>query len=235
MQTEQTHNVDTEELAKFSKLANEWWDTEGPFKTLHDINPVRLDFIKQHCHLAGKKVIDVGCGGGILTEGLAQAGAVATGIDLAEDLLSVAKTHQQQSDLAIDYQHISAETIASQSAGQFDVVCCLEMLEHVPDPASIVRACQQLVKKDGYVFFSTLNRHPKAYLFAILGAEYCLGLLPKGTHDYQQFIRPSELTSWTRQAGLETVSLKGMQYNPLNRKASLCEDVSINYLLCCRN
>ncbi|MDO9635619.1 MAG: bifunctional 2-polyprenyl-6-hydroxyphenol methylase/3-demethylubiquinol 3-O-methyltransferase UbiG, partial [Thiobacillus sp.] len=195
-------NVDAAEIAKFSELAHRWWDPNSEFKPLHEINPLRLKWIDQQASLAGKKVLDVGCGGGILAEAMAGAGAQVSGIDLSEKALKVARLHLYESGHSVDYQLVSAEDYADQHAGEFDVVTCMEMLEHVPDPASVVAACSRLVKPGGWVFFSTLNRNAKSYLFAIVGAEYILKLLPRGTHDYRQFIRPSELAAWLRSAGL---------------------------------
>lgn len=228
-------NVDTSEIAKFEALADRWWDPDGEFKPLHEINPLRLDFIDARTGLAGRKVIDVGCGGGILSESMAHRGADVTGIDLGEAPLAVARQHAEQAGVEVDYQRVSVEEMAAQYAGEFDVVTCLEMLEHVPDPASVVRACRQLVKPGGQVFFSTINRNPKAYALAIIGAEYVMGMLPKGTHDYSRFIRPSELASWCRAAGLEVCEQTGMTYNPLTRRFRLSpRDVSVNYLMHCR-
>jgi len=227
-------NVDPNEVAKFEALATSWWDTEGESKPLHDINPLRLGFIETKCDLKDKKVIDVGCGGGILSEALAKSGSHVTGIDMGEMPLNIAKLHALDTELNIDYQQITAEQKAEQSASEFDVVTCMEMLEHVPDPISIIRACSQLVKPGGDIFFSTLNRHPKAYLFAVLGAEYLMKMLPKGTHDYQRFIRPSEMASWCREAGLEVCDITGLNYNPLSQAYSLGDDVKVNYLMHCQ-
>ncbi|WP_286876057.1 bifunctional 2-polyprenyl-6-hydroxyphenol methylase/3-demethylubiquinol 3-O-methyltransferase UbiG [Marinimicrobium sp. UBA4509] len=225
-------NVDAAEVAKFEALASRWWDRESEFKPLHDINPLRANFIDEHSPVAGRKVLDVGCGGGILSEALAQRGAEVTGIDMGEAPLGVARLHAQESGLTIDYRQITAEALAEQDAGQYDIVTCLEMLEHVPDPASVIRACATLVKPGGHVYFSTINRNPKAYVFAIVGAEYLLKLLPKGTHDYRKFIRPSELSRWMRAASLELKTLTGMTYNPLTKTYKLDpNDVSVNYLL----
>jgi 2-polyprenyl-6-hydroxyphenyl methylase/3-demethylubiquinone-9 3-methyltransferase len=230
-----THtNVDPNEVAKFEALANGWWDPEGESKPLHEINPLRLDYIKTKCSLNNKQVIDVGCGGGILSEALAKNDALVTGIDMGEMPLNVARLHGLEAGLSIDYQQITAEQKAQQSSNEFDIVTCMEMLEHVPDPVSVIRACAQLVKPGGDVFFSTLNRHPKAYLFAVVGAEYLLKMLPKGTHDYKRFIRPSEMASWCRQAGLEVSHITGLSYNPLTKNYSLGDDVKVNYLMHCR-
>lgn len=225
-------NVDAAEVAKFEALASRWWDRNSEFKPLHDINPLRANFIDEHSPVAGRKVLDVGCGGGILSEALAQRGAHVTGIDMGEAPLGVARLHARESGLTIDYRQTTAEALAEQEAGQYDIVTCLEMLEHVPDPASVIAACATLVKPGGHVYFSTINRNPKAYVFAIVGAEYVLKLLPKGTHDYRKFIRPSELSRWMRAAGLELKTLTGMTYNPLTRTYKLDpNDVSVNYLL----
>jgi 2-polyprenyl-6-hydroxyphenyl methylase/3-demethylubiquinone-9 3-methyltransferase len=229
------HNADPAEIAKFEALASRWWDPQSEFKPLHEINPLRLDYIEAHCGgLAGKTVIDVGCGGGILAESMAAVGATVTGIDMGEAPLKVARLHGLESGIEVDYQHSTAEAFASQHPGAFDIVTCMEMLEHVPDPASVVRACAQLVKPGGTVFFSTINRNPKAYLFAIVGAEYLLHLLPRGTHDYARFIRPSELESWVRHAGLTLRDLTGIHYNPLSRHYALGRDLDVNYLGACR-
>lgn len=224
-------NVDEQELGKFSALAHKWWDTNSEFKPLHDINPLRLNYIDQHALLAGKTVLDVGCGGGILSESMAVRGAHVTGIDLGEKALGVARLHQLESNVAVDYRCIAVEELAVQQAGTYDVVTCMEMLEHVPDPQSVVAACANLVKPGGQVFFSTLNRNPKSYLFAILGAEYVLNLLPKGTHEYEKFIKPSELSRWCRNAGLEVQEMIGMSYNPLTRTYALNQDISVNYII----
>ncbi len=224
-------NMDPNEIAKFEALASRWWDPNSEFKPLHDINPLRLDYIDQRVGLAGKKVLDVGCGGGILSESMATRGAEVTGIDLGEAPLSVAELHLLESEASVSYRKISAEDLAAEAPESFDAVTCMEMLEHVPDPSSIIKACAQLVKPGGHVFFSTLNRNPKSFLFAIVGAEYVLRLLPKGTHEYAKFIRPSELDHWARQAGLETEDVTGMTYNPLTRTYALGRDISVNYLV----
>jgi 2-polyprenyl-6-hydroxyphenyl methylase/3-demethylubiquinone-9 3-methyltransferase len=225
-------NVDQAELDKFSALASRWWDPESEFKPLHAINPLRLNWIQQHTGpLAGKRVVDVGCGGGILSESMARAGATVTGIDLAEKSLKIAKLHGLESGVKVDYRTVSAEQLAAEQAGQFDVVTCMEMLEHVPDPASIIQACSQLAKPGGWVFFSTLNRNPKSFLFAIIGAEYLLRLLPRGTHSYEHFIKPSELAASARRAGLQVADLGGMEYNPVTDTYKLSRDTSVNYLV----
>jgi 2-polyprenyl-6-hydroxyphenyl methylase/3-demethylubiquinone-9 3-methyltransferase len=225
------HNADPAEIAKFEALASRWWDPQSEFKPLHEINPLRLDYIDRLAGgIAGKKVIDVGCGGGILAESMAEIGAEVTGIDMGEAPLSVAKLHGLESGITVDYQRITAEAMAAQHPAAFDVVTCMEMLEHVPDPASVITACAKLVKPGGSVFFSTINRNPKSYLFAVVGAEYVLKMLPKGTHDYSKFIRPSELESWARHAGLTFKDLTGMSYNPFNQQYSLGRDLDVNYL-----
>lgn len=227
---EKSTNADPWEIAKFEQLAHSWWDRKGKFKPLHDINPLRLEYIRNCCTLAGKRVLDVGCGGGILAEDLTRLGAKVTGIDLGKAPLTIARLHALESGLEIDYQQISVEQLAETKAGFFDVVTSLEMLEHVPDPASIITACAQLLKPGGKAFFSTLNRTLKAYLFAIIGAEYTLRLLPKGTHDYRRFIRPAELETWCRAAGLRLQHLTGLHYNPLTQHYWLGNDINVNYL-----
>ncbi|HEY0561968.1 MAG TPA: bifunctional 2-polyprenyl-6-hydroxyphenol methylase/3-demethylubiquinol 3-O-methyltransferase UbiG [Methylophilus sp.] len=224
-------NFETAELNKFSELAHKWWDKNSEFKPLHDINPLRLNYIDQAVSLAGKLVLDVGCGGGILSESMAVKGAQVTGIDLGEKALNVAKLHSLETGVAVDYRLISVEDLAQQQPASYDVVTCLEMLEHVPDPASIIRACAQLVKPGGHLFFSTLNRNPKSYLFAVIGAEYVLNMLPRGTHDYAKFIKPSELAGFMRNANLDLVGQIGMSYNPLTKHYWLDSDVSVNYLM----
>jgi 2-polyprenyl-6-hydroxyphenyl methylase / 3-demethylubiquinone-9 3-methyltransferase len=224
-------NADPAELDKFGELAHRWWDANSEFKPLHEINPLRLDWIDDAIGLSGKRILDVGCGGGLLSEGMAVRGAEVTGIDLSEKPLGVAKLHLLESGQKVDYRKISVEQLADEMPGAFDAVTCLEMLEHVPDPASIVAACARLVKPDGQVFFSTINRNPKAYLFAVIGAEYLLQMLPKGTHDFARFIKPSELTRWCKQAGLEPDELIGMSYNPLTKRYALGSDTSVNYLV----
>ncbi len=229
-----TDNTDPAEIAKFEALASRWWDPQSEFKPLHEINPLRLDYLDRHCGgLAGKTVIDIGCGGGILAESMVEKGATVTGIDMGEAPLSVAKLHGLESGISVDYQRATAEHMAEQQPEKFDVVTCMELLEHVPDPASVIQACARLVKPGGTVFFSTINRNPKSYLFAIIGAEYLLRLLPKGTHDYAKFIRPSEMESWARHAGLKMCDLTGMSYNPLTQHYSLGRDLGVNYLAYC--
>lgn len=224
-------NADSAELAKFSALAHRWWDPESEFKPLHDINPLRLDWIEQSVGLAGKRVVDVGCGGGLLSEGMAHKGANVTGIDLSDKAIGVAKLHLLESGEKVEYRKISAEDIAEESPETYDVVTCLELLEHVPDPASTIAACAKLAKPGGAVFFSTINRNPKAYLLAVVGAEYVLNMLPKGTHDYAKFIKPSEMTRWTKASGLEPQQLIGMHYNPLTKTYRLGGNSDVNYLL----
>ncbi|WP_313622424.1 bifunctional 2-polyprenyl-6-hydroxyphenol methylase/3-demethylubiquinol 3-O-methyltransferase UbiG [Achromobacter sp.] len=228
-------NADQAEIDKFSALASRWWDPESEFKPLHAINPLRLEWI-QECagSLAGRKVLDVGCGGGILSEAMARTGAEVTGIDLADKSLKIARLHGLESGVKVEYRKVPVEELAAEQPGQYDVVTCMEMLEHVPDPASIVRACSTLVKPGGWVFFSTLNRNPKSFLFAIIGAEYVLRLLPRGTHTYDQFIKPSELTAAARGAALEPISMRGMEYNPITQIYSLSSDTSVNYLMATR-
>lgn len=228
------HNVDNSEIAKFEELAHRWWDPHSEFKPLHDINPLRLGYIQQHSQgLEGKKIVDIGCGGGILSESMAAQGAIVTGIDMGETPLSVAKLHLLETGLSVDYRKITAEALAGEMPAAFDVVTCMEMLEHVPDPASVIKACMQLVRPGGHVFFSTINRNPKSYLFAIVGAEYLLRMLPKGTHDYAKFITPAELANWIRQAGLQLDDLTGMTYHPFTRVYRLGNDVDVNYVMAC--
>lgn len=225
-------NVDPAELAKFSELAHRWWDPESEFRPLHQINPLRLDWIQATVPLAGKKVLDVGCGGGILADAMARRGADVLGIDLADKSLKVAQLHALEANTPnISYRQISTEDLANEQSGQFDVVTCMEMLEHVPNPGSIVEACARLVKPGGWVFFSTLNRNPKSFLFAIVGAEYVLQLLPKGTHEYAKMIRPSELATWCRSSGLDIRQTRGMEYNPFTQRYWMSQDTSVNYLL----
>ncbi len=227
------HNVDQSEIAKFEALASRWWDPTSEFKPLHDINPLRLNYIDERAPLAGKKVLDVGCGGGLLSEGMALRGARVTGIDMGEAPLSVAKLHGLESGVKVDYRQTTIEALAEDpdQAGSYDVVTCLEMLEHVPDPASVLQACARMLKPDGAIFVSTINRNPKSFLFAIVGAEYVLKLLPKGTHEWRKFIRPSEMADYLRQAGLVVRELTGMTYNPITRHYRLGRDVDVNYLM----
>lgn len=232
--TETTANFDPQEIAKFEALASRWWDPQSEFKPLHDINPLRLEYIDRRAGLNGKKVIDIGCGGGILAESMAAKGAQVTGIDMGEAPLAVARLHLLESGVSVDYQKITAEEYATANAASLDVVTCMEMLEHVPDPASTIAACAKLAKPGANVFFSTINRNPKAFLFAIVGAEYVLNMLPKGTHEYKKFIRPSELEAWCRQAGLKVREITGMTYNPLSKRYSLGGDVNVNYLVHCQ-
>jgi len=227
-----TTNVDPAELAKFSELAHRWWDVNSEFRPLHQINPLRLDWIQTLAPLMGKQVLDVGCGGGILSDAMARAGAHVTGIDLATKSLKVAQLHALETQTPnVSYREVSAEALAAEKPASFDVVTCMEMLEHVPDPASVVRACATLVKPGGWVFFSTLNRNPQSFLFAIVGAEYVLNLLPKGTHEYAKFIRPSELAGFCREAGLQTQASRGLQYNPLTQRYWLDANTRVNYML----
>jgi 2-polyprenyl-6-hydroxyphenyl methylase/3-demethylubiquinone-9 3-methyltransferase len=229
--TETTVNADPAELAKFSDLAHRWWDPESEFRPLHQINPLRLDWIQSQVPLAGKLVLDVGCGGGILADAMARKGAQVLGIDLSTKALKVAQLHALEAHTAgVDYREVSVEALAAEQPGSFDAVTCMEMLEHVPDPASVVRACSTLVKPGGWVFFSTINRNPKSFLFAIVGAEYLLNLLPRGTHEYMKFIRPSELAGYCRGAGLQLDHTRGMEYNPLTRRYWMSTDTSVNYL-----
>jgi len=227
-------NADPVEIEKFSQLAHKWWDPQSEFKPLHEINPLRLNYIDRFADLADKTVLDVGCGGGILSESMAGLKANVTGIDLSDKALQVAKLHLLESGKQVNYRKIAVEAMAAEQPGQFDVVTCMEMLEHVPDPASVIAACAKLVKPDGWVFFSTLNRNPKSYLFAVLGAEYVLNLLPRGTHDYAKFIKPSELAQSCRHAGLNVTDLIGLSYNPLSKIYALGKDTDINYMVACR-
>lgn len=224
-------NTDRREISKFDALASRWWDPQGEFRTLHQINPLRLDYIERRAGLKNRKVLDIGCGGGLLAEAMAARSAAVTGIDMAEEPLAVARMHLHESGLQVDYRKTSAEALAAEAPAHFDVITCMEMLEHVPDPESIVRACAILVKPGGQVFFSTLNRKPKAFLFAILAAEYALQLVPRGTHEYAKFIRPSELDQWARRAGLELLGSAGLHYNPLTRVYHLGGDLDVNYFL----
>lgn len=228
-------NADPQELAKFSDLAHKWWDPESEFRPLHQINPLRLDWIDQFAAISGKNVVDVGCGGGILAESMARRGANVLGVDLADKPLKVAQLHAMEGGVAnLEYRSIAAEDLAAEQPAAFDVVTCMEMLEHVPDPSSIIRACASMARPGGWVFFSTLNRNPKSFLFAIVGAEYLLKLLPQGTHEFSRFIRPAELARWIREAGLELVQFKGLEYNPLTRRYWLSGDTSVNYMVACR-
>ncbi len=225
-------NVDPQEIAKFEALAARWWDRESEFKPLHDINPLRANFIDRHSPVADKRLVDVGCGGGILAEAMALRGAAVTGIDMGEAPLAVARLHRDETGVDIDYRHCTAEVLAEDLPEQFDVVCCLEMLEHVPDPGSVIAACSDLARPGGNLYFSTINRNPKAFLFAIVGAEHVLNLLPAGTHEYAKFIRPSELAGWIRDAGLQLREMTGLVYNPLTRRYRLNpRDVSVNYMV----
>jgi 2-polyprenyl-6-hydroxyphenyl methylase/3-demethylubiquinone-9 3-methyltransferase len=228
-------NADPQELAKFSELAHRWWDPESEFRPLHQINPLRLEWIDQRVRLDGKRAVDVGCGGGILADAMARRGAKVLGIDLAGKALKVAMLHAMEAGTPnVEYREVATETLAAEQPGTFDVVTCMEMLEHVPDPAAIVKACAALAKPGGWLFFSTLNRNPKSFLFAIVGAEYVLKLLPKGTHEYAKFIRPSELARWARAAGLDLVDTRGLEYNPITRRYWLSGDTSVNYMVACR-
>ncbi len=226
-------NVDQAEIKKFEDLASRWWDPESEFKPLHEINPLRLEYINKMIALEGKTVLDVGCGGGILAESMAAKGAVVTGLDMGEAPLKVAELHLLESGLEVDYIRLPVEQLAKQKPASFDVVTCMEMLEHVPDPSSVIHACATLVKPGGHVFFSTLNRNPKSYMFAIVGAEYLLKLLPKGTHDFSKFIRPSEMGGWIREADLELQDMIGLVYNPITKVYKLGSDISVNYMMGC--
>lgn len=227
-------NIDQAELNKFGDIAHKWWDAEGEFKPLHDMNPLRADYIERHAGLAGKRVLDIGCGGGILAEAMAVRGAEVIGLDMVASSLEVARLHSLESGVKVEYVETTAEDYAQQQAASFDVVTCLEMLEHVPDPASVVRACAALVKPGGHVFFSTINRNPKSFAMAIIGAEYVLNLLPRGTHHYEKFIRPSELSSWARAERLELGDLSGIRFNPFNKRFSLEDNVDVNYIMHCQ-
>ncbi|KNZ32982.1 MAG: 3-demethylubiquinone-9 3-methyltransferase [Methylibium sp. NZG] len=230
-----TINADPQELAKFSDLAHRWWDPESEFRPLHQINPLRLDWIDAHARLSGKRVLDVGCGGGILSDSMARRGANVLGIDLASKPLKVAQLHALEAGTAsVEYREVAAEALAAEMPAQFDVLTCMEMLEHVPDPSSIVHACAALVKPGGWLFFSTINRNAKAFVFAIVGAEHVLKLLPKGTHEYAKFIRPSELAQWCRNAGIDLCDSRGLEYNPFTRRYWLSGDTSVNYMIACR-
>ncbi|MCA3225327.1 MAG: bifunctional 2-polyprenyl-6-hydroxyphenol methylase/3-demethylubiquinol 3-O-methyltransferase UbiG [Burkholderiales bacterium] len=227
-------NADTAELQRFSEMAHRWWDPQGAMRPLHDLNPLRLDWIDRTAGLVGKRVVDVGCGGGILAEAMARKGADVLGIDLAAKLLRVAELHALETSTRVAYRQASAEQLAGEAPAGFDVVTCMEMLEHVPDPASVVTACATLVKPGGMVFFSTINRNPKSFVFAILGAEYVLNLLPRGTHEYAKFIRPRELAGFARSAGLDLLELRGLRYNPFTRRFALNDDTGVNYMMACR-
>lgn len=224
-------NVDAKEIAKFAEMARKWWDKESEFKPLHDINPLRLSYITERVSLPAKRVLDVGCGGGILSESMAEIGAQVTAIDMGEAALTVARLHQHESKLNIDYRQVTIEEIADSGIELFDVITCLEMLEHVPDPGSVIGACKRLLKPDGQLFLSTINRNPKSYLFAVIGAEYVLNLLPRGTHDYARFLKPSEIATWLRQHNLDLKDITGMTYNPLTGIYRLSTDVDVNYLV----
>ena len=227
-------NVDRAELLKFSELAGKWWDRDGPMRPLHDINPARLEWMEQFTSLAARQVLDVGCGGGVLTEAMAQNGAIVLGIDLADKPLNVARLHALDSNARVEYRECAAESLAAERPDSFDVVTCMEMLEHVPDPAQTVQACASLTRPGGWVFFSTINRNLKAFALAIVGAEYVLNLLPRGTHEYEKFLKPSELSKHARAAGLDVREVIGMQYNPFTKSATLCRDTDVNYLMACR-
>lgn len=228
-------NADPQELAKFGDLAHKWWDTESEFRPLHKINPLRLGWIEQHVRLDGRRVVDVGCGGGILSDAMARRGAQVLGIDLATRALKVAQLHALEAQTpSVSYREIAVEELAAEMPAEFDVVTCMEMLEHVPDPSSVVSACARLAKPGAWVFFSTINRNAKAFALAIVGAEYALGLLPKGTHEYARFVRPSELAAWTRQAGLDARDMRGLEYNPVTKRYAITADTGVNYLFACR-
>jgi 2-polyprenyl-6-hydroxyphenyl methylase/3-demethylubiquinone-9 3-methyltransferase len=229
--TQNSANIDPDEIAKFNHSASRWWDPNSEYKPLHDINPLRLDYVDRRAALAGKRVVDVGCGGGILAESMAARGARVVGIDMAGGALAAARLHTMESGVSVDYRQMTAEQLAESEPASFDAATCMELLEHVPDPASLVGACARLVKPRGQVFFSTLNRNPKSFFLAIAAAEYVLRIVPKGTHNYAKFIRPAELARWVRQAGLEVVNLTGMNYNPLTRRYALSGDISVNYLV----
>jgi len=226
-----TNNIDTSEIAKFSAMAKEWWDINGPMKPLHALNPLRLEYIQKHAEISGKNVLDIGCGGGILTESLAKLNANATGIDMSHDAIAIAKQHAEKSDLKINYTLSSAEEFAKNNPAQFDIITCMEMLEHVPDPISIIQSASQLLKPQGYLFLSTINRNVKSFLSAIVGAEYILNLLPKGTHHYQKFIKPSELMRWAEKNNFILRGLKGITYHPVKNKFELSDSVDVNYLI----
>jgi 2-polyprenyl-6-hydroxyphenyl methylase / 3-demethylubiquinone-9 3-methyltransferase len=225
------HNVDPAEISKFEDLASRWWDKNGEFKSLHDINPLRLNFINTGSPLQAKKVVDVGCGGGILCESMARCGAEVTGIDMGKAPLSVARLHALEEELEIDYQHTTAEALAVENPAVYDIVTCMEMLEHVPDPSSVINACSEMIKPGGSIYFSTINRNPKAFLFAIVGAEYVMNMLPRGTHQFAKFIRPSELDIWARACGLEVSRIEGVIYNPVTGMFRTSHDVDVNYMV----
>jgi len=225
-------NVDRQEIAKFEALASRWWDLDGEFRPLHEINPLRANYIDQHSPVNGLRLVDVGCGGGILAESMAHRGAVVTGIDMGEAPLAVARLHQRESGVEVDYRQCTAEQLAREQPGRFDIVCCLEMLEHVPDPGAVIAACADLAMPGGSLYFSTINRNPKAFLFAVVGAEHILRLLPAGTHDYDKFIKPSELAGWIRDAGLQLDGMTGLLYNPITKRYRLHDgDISVNYMV----
>lgn len=228
---QEENNVDPAELQKFATLAHRWWDKNSEFKPLHDINPLRLAYVNERSNLRGKRVLDVGCGGGILSEAMATLGASVTGIDLGEKALQVARLHRLESGVEVDYRLVAVEALAVEAPASFDVVTCMEMLEHVPDPEAVIAACSQLLKPGGQAFFSTINRNPKAYLMAVIGAEYVLKLLPRGTHEYEKFIKPSELSGWARRHGLSVTGFKGMDYNPLSKRYRLTDNISVNYIV----
>ena len=231
MEKQNTVNVDPSEVEKFNQIAHKWWDPTSEFKPLHDINPLRLNFINQNCPLMDKKVLDVGCGGGILSESMAQLGAKVTGLDQSDIAIKIAQLHSKENNLSIDYKLLNIEDFIKKTKIKFDVITCLEMVEHVPNPASIIEACSKLLKKNGRLYLSTINRNPKAFLFAIIGAEYVLKMLPKGTHKYDKFIRPDEIKTWSTRYGLKITDIKGMSYNPFLKTYSLGKDVSVNYLM----
>lgn len=227
-------NLDSEEIARFNQIAQQWWDPHGSMAPLHHINPPRVNYIERCAGgLQGRRALDVGCGGGLLSEALSRKGAEVTGIDLAADVLAAARTHAQEGRLQIDYREIAAEALAREQAGQYDLVCCLEMLEHVPEPESIINACATLARPNATLVFSTINRNPKAFALAVVGAEYLLNLVPRGTHEYSKFIRPSELYEWVTGAGLEVLGMRGLRYNPLTRTGTMCDDVDVNYFMHC--